>query len=295
MTPPFYFSRPPRAVPSTVRLRVLFGGMLNQMGWFFFGFGMIFVWIFLLHADLTSFYLFRGDLETVPGTLTTSQRTSFSEGGSKGRRGTPIYQHQYTYTADGIRYDGVSYSTGYNLQAGARVTIEYPRGKPGLSRIHGMRRAAFGPVVAFVIIFPLVGAGLLAPGLRQGWRANRLLAQGKVALGTLQSKEPTNSRINNKPVYKLTFQFRADDGQTYSAVAKTYQPGDLEDDQQEELVYDPLFPTCAVMVDSLPGSPRIDERGLIQPCGLWPALRVLIVPLITMIGHTIYVCAKILP
>jgi len=33
---------PPRPVPLLVRLRLLFGGMVSQLGWFFLGFGTIF-------------------------------------------------------------------------------------------------------------------------------------------------------------------------------------------------------------------------------------------------------------
>jgi hypothetical protein len=122
-------------------LRVLFGGIFAQFGWFFFGFGMLFVWLFLPHADLTSFYLFRGPLDHTQGTITASQNTHFSEGGSKHHSGTPIYRHDYTFTVAGNLYDGVSYSTASSLRPGAHVPIEYPRGNPSISRIHGMRRA----------------------------------------------------------------------------------------------------------------------------------------------------------
>ena len=83
----------------------------------------------------------------------------------------------------------------------------------------------------------------------QGRKANRLLANGKVAFGAFKSKELTNTRVNNSPVYKLTFQFTTDTGQTCQAVTRTYQPELLEGDQQQEVVYDPLTPSYAVMVD----------------------------------------------
>ena len=56
MAQPFSFSLPPRDVPLTVRLQVLFGGFLNQFGWLFFGFGMVFglanALLFLPQADV---------------------------------------------------------------------------------------------------------------------------------------------------------------------------------------------------------------------------------------------------
>ncbi len=294
MTQPFSFSLPPRDVPGTVRLRVLFGGILNQMGWFFFGFGMLFVWLFLPNADLTSFYHFRGSLDHTQGTITASQNTHFSEGGSKHHSGTPIYRHDYTFTIAGNLYDGVSYSTASSLQPGMHVTIEYPQGKPSISRIHGMRRAPVDPFVLFVLIFPLIGAGFVIPGLIQGRKANRLLANGKVALGAFQSKVPTNTRVNDRTVYKLTFQFTTDTGQTCQAVTRTYQPELLENGQPHEVVYDPLTPSYAVMVDSLPGSPRIDERGVIQPASLGSALCISLLPALVIIANTTCLCLKLL-
>ncbi len=294
MPQPFSFSLPPREVPGTVRLRVLFGGVFSQLGWFFFGFGMLFVWLFLPNADLTSFYLFRSPLVQANGTITASQKTHFSEGGSKHHSGTPIYRHEYTFTIDGTRYDGVSYSTASSLQPGAHVPIEYPQGKPSVSRIHGMRRAPVHPFVLLVLIFPLIGAGFFIPGLMQGRKANRLLANGKVAFGTFQSKVPTNTRVNNRTVYKLVFEFTTDTGQACQAITRTYQPELLEDGQQHEVVYDPLAPSYAVMVDSLPGSPRIDERGVIQPAGFGSAFRASILPAIVVIANITCLCLKLL-
>ena len=294
MPQPYSFSLPPREVPPTVRLRVLFGGVFSQLGWFFFGLGMLFVWLFLPNADLTSFYLFRGQLEQTQGTITASQNTHFTEGGSKHHSGTPIYRHDYTFTAAGNPYGGISYSTASSLQPGMHVTIEYPRGNPSISRIHGMRRAPVHPFVLFVLIFPLVGAGFLIPSLKQGSKANRLLANGKVAFGTFQSKVATNTRVNDRTVYKLTFQFTTDTGQTCQAVARTYQPEQLEDGQQHEVVYDPLTPSYAVMVDNLPGSPEIDERGVIQPAGFGSAVGVTFLPALVIIANTTFLCLKVI-
>jgi hypothetical protein len=148
--------------------------------------------------------------------------------------------------------------------------------------------------VLFVLIFPLIGAGFLIPGLIQGRKANRLLANGKVALGTFQSKVPTNTRVGDRTVYKLTFEFTTDTGQTCQAVTRTYQPELLENGEQHEVDYDPLTPSYAVMVDSLPGSPRIDERGVIQSAGLGSALRVSLLPAIVIIANTTCLCLKLL-
>jgi len=289
----FSFSLPPRDVPLTVRLQVLFGGFLNQFGWFFFGFGMIFVWLFLPQADLTSFYRFRGQLDHTQGTITASQKTHFSEGGSKHSKGTPIYEHDYTFTVAGTTYHGVSYATGYTYKPGTSVTVQYPHGNPSVSRIQFMRRSAFGPSTLIILLFPLVGLVFLIPGLILGWKGDRLLAHGKVALGTFKSKEATKTEINHQTVYKLTFEFTTDTGETCQTTTRSCEPNRLELEPQHEIVYDPLTPSYATLVDGLPGSPHIDERGVIQPARFGSTVRISILPAAAIIGNIACLCLNL--
>jgi uncharacterized Rmd1/YagE family protein len=81
----------PRAVPLSVRLRVLFGGFNNQFGWIFFGFGLIFVWGFAIHADVASLFLFRFQTKSTQGIVETVQAKNASENDGQ------IYQVSYTY------------------------------------------------------------------------------------------------------------------------------------------------------------------------------------------------------
>jgi hypothetical protein len=156
-----------------------------------------------------------------------------------------------------------------------------------------MQRTPVGPFALMTIIFPLVGAGFLIPGLIQGWKGDRLLANGKVAFGTFKLKEATNTRVNGNTVYKVTFDFTTDTGENCQAVTRTYQTERLEDGQQHEVVYDPLTPSYATLVDSLPGSPRIDERGVIQPAQFGSALRVTILPSLVIIANIACLCLKL--
>ena len=279
----------PRAVPATVCARLLFGGFMNQFGWFFVGFGMIFVWVFAAAADFSGVHAFRGELETTPGTIDGSEQTSYSEGGSEHTDGTPVFAVRYTFTdADENEYAGMSYQTGTGLDAGTAVTVEYPRGRPEMSRIRGMRRAPFGPWVAFVLIFPLIGAVFVLNGLRRGMRGLRLLKHGDGAFGTLKRKEATNVQVNDRTVYELTFAFTARDGQTYEMIAKSHHPERLEDERRELLMYDPGRPARAVLLDALPGSPRIDEYGQVRAGSLRAGLLVASLPVVTLVGHGVY-------
>jgi hypothetical protein len=286
---------PPRNVPLSVRLRVLFGGALNQAGWFFFGFGLAFVWAFTLNADLTSWYRFRGQLDTAQGKVIYSKKTLFSKGGSKHSKGTPVYAIHYAFTnPDGTEYKGLSYKTGKQLNEGKTVTIEYPQGKPQTSRIKGMRQKPVGFFGIFPVVFPMIGLLFIIGGIKKGIKANRLLTLGEQTTGQLKSKEKTNTKVNKKPVYKLTFEFNTAEGMTYETVAKTHETGKLEDQAQEPLLYDPVLPSYAVMLDDLPGAPRINDTGNIQAGSASKTIMTLIIPLATIIGHGIYIYLKFL-
>lgn len=272
----------PRAVPLSVRLRVLFGGFNNQFGWAFFGFGMIFVWLFALNADFISPFLFSFQSNKVGGIVESVETTNATE------NDVQVYRVNYVYFDHlGRQHTGSSYSTG-DPGAGGRVFIEYLPYAPSISRIEGMRRAIFGPFAVTAIIIPLIGLGFLVAGVRNGLKANRLLAQGRIAFGKLIASEMTNISINNRPVMKLRFAFTSHEGLDWEVVAKTHEPEDLIDEQEEPLLYDPEYPAYAVLLDNLPGSTMFDSSGHLLPGSMWETVGPLILPGLTVFGHGLY-------
>lgn len=275
--------RPPRPVPFSTRLVVLFGGAFASFGWFFFAFGMVFTWVFAGNADWASAFLFRGPRESVTGRVTASEPTSFSEGGDKHRKGTPVFASRYAFQFGGRDYEGVSYRTGGGPAVGGAVTVEFPAGQPACSRIAGMRRAPLGLGALFVLIFPAVGLGSILPGLWRGRNSIRLLARGVIAQGRLIDKQPTNVSINKQPVFKLTFEFMDASRQSRRAVVKTEQTRRLEDDAAETLFYDPQQPSRCVLLDGLPGRQGFAANGELQPNGFWPGARAVALPLLAFL------------
>ena len=134
----------------------------------------------------------------------------------------------------------------------------------------------------------------MAAGLRKGLTASRLLTIGEQAKGRLKSKVATSTQINRKPVYKLTFEFTTPDGRTHKAIGKTHKPELLEDEAEEPLLFDPIRPSYAVMLDALPGSPRIDESGNVKAGSAAAALLWLALPTVTVLGHSGYIYVKYL-
>lgn len=273
----------PRRVPLHVAARVMFGGFINQFGWCFLGFGMIFVWIFGANADVAGLVAFQGPRTTVPATVTSSEPTGASEGGGEHSEGTPIYANHYRFEYQGKTYAGVSYATGNRLEPGSQVPVEIAGSNPRRSRIRGMRSATFGPIVLLVFIFPVVGLAFLGAGLWQSLKALRLLRHGEVAEGKVVEKKRTNMTINNRRVYRLTFAFTTRDGRKLRAIARTHQSELLEDEALEPLLYDPADPTRSTLLDHLPGGPRIGRQGEIWLQSAFWTLPLLVLPLLTVI------------
>ncbi len=267
----------PRRVPLGLRARLLFGGTAAA-GWMWLLVAAPLATLFLGQADLSSWWRFRGPVETTRGVVTACERTRASEGGSKGRSGTPIYANRYRFERGGEEREGVSYALGRCVGAGTAVAIEYPADDPDRSRIAGMRRATFGPAVAFVAIFPLVGLGFVAFSLRSARRALSLLARGQVAHGTLVGEEQTRVSVNRRPVMKLRFDLVTEGGGHHEVAIRTHRTEALKDDPRERLLYDPSAPEVAVAWDLLPGPPRVGATGALESPGFGGSLRVVLLP-----------------
>ena len=263
------------------------GWPLAQFGWAFGGFGLVFVWVFTLNADVASLWQFSGSLETVDGYVERVTETNFSEGGGEHSKGTPVYEIHFRFEyPQGVQQQGVCYRTGWNPSPNEKVDVEFPRDKPETSRIVGTRRKPMGVFGLMPVIFPAIGFAMVIAGLVRGRRAHRLLGKGRLAAGTLVAKEATNTRVNNQTVYKLSFEFLDDRGERHTASARTHRSRKLEDNDSELLLYDENRPNQAVMMDNLPGSPRIDSQGYLrgQPRR---AVLCMLLPVIVVVGHTI--------
>jgi len=276
-----------RHVPFLLKCQVLFGGWESWFGWLFFGLGLIFFWIFTLNADV-SFLTMRGNLKSAEGVLSRSERTKASEGGTNRSKRTPIYANYYSFNYDGKRFKGVSYATGGQLRSGAPVMVEFVAGNPTISRIKGMRRAAFGPGGLVAVIFPSIGLGFLLFGMKKGFKAARLLSDGVLAYGTLKSKTDTATQYNRKSVCKMVFDFPTEDGQIHQITTRTSEPEKLEDDKLEPLLYRRCRPSEAITLDDLPGSPQIDEMGRLKGGSIKGFFGALAFPALTLLGHGTY-------
>jgi len=280
---------PPRDVPALVRYSNLLGGFMNQFAWMWMGITGLFLWFFLPHSDVTGLYHFRGDLATAPGVVAASEETNFSE------NDVDVYAHTYRFTGrDGIEREGVSYTTGRQLGAGTDVTVEYVSDDPSISRIGGMRRKPFGVegwggvlVLGVLGTFTVIGLVFLAAGVQKGVRANHLLGSGRLALGRLKEKRPTNTRINDQMVWEFTFEFQGEDLRPHQTKARTHKVADLADPRGEFLLHDPVDPSHAVLLDNIPGAVRINDLGFLETDRPRRAMMLLLVPALVVTVHAV--------
>lgn len=279
---PMHFAAPPRRVPLSLRVINLCNGA-SLFGWAFFGFGMIFVWIFGAAADF-SFLTFHGEGRT-RGRVVRVEGTGASENEQR------VDALHYEYSVAGRMLEGTSYVTGGGASEGQEVTVEYDESTPERSRIEGMRRALFGPWAAFVAVFPAVGLGFLVFGTRVGMVRNHLLREGILTTGSLIRREPTNVTVNKRRVWELTFEFNDRSGRRCEAAARATDTSALEDDPREPLLYDPDDPRKAFVLDEAPARPRFENGELMgRPLA---ALGAALVPLLFLAIHGAVAAVKL--
>jgi hypothetical protein len=117
-------------------------------------------------------------------------------------------------------------------------------------------------------------------GFNKSFKSLKLLKDGKIGYGKLMSKEATNTKINNRIVYKMIFEFQTQEKQIYKAIAHTNMPELLEDEHLEQVLYLPEQPTYAMMLDEMTGSPRLDKEDRLIAPPLKSTLAYLILPTI---------------
>lgn len=277
-----------RSVPMSTVLGVAFGSALTQIGGIVLTFGMIAWWAFGSQADITSWYVFSGDLSRATGQVTDYRETAVSEGGGEGDPGTPIYHIHYEFTGpDGGIIRGDCYSTGMHFNPSGPVNIEFKPDDPWTSRIVGTRKAWFGFGAVFVALIPLFALVFLFFGLRRGFASAALLRFGKLTRGRMVDKQPTNTQINNQSVYSFTFEFLDESGNAHRVEARTHHVATLEDEETEAIVYHPQRPQLARLVDAMPGKPKI-VQDQVQPLAAGKVLRRLLFPVGGTLAHVAF-------
>ncbi|MEL6847708.1 MAG: DUF3592 domain-containing protein, partial [Bacteroidota bacterium] len=170
-------SPPPRSLSLLSRLIILTRGTVQQMGWFFLCFGMIFFWVFFMNSEARYWFEWTS-WEAQQGEITAISATSSYVNEQR------VMEYTYRYTWDGEVSLGSGFGPAGMYQTGANCPIEVNPSDGLESRLVGARRATFPAWAAFVVLFPLIGLGMILYAFRQNFKRIDLLRYGLLAKGT---------------------------------------------------------------------------------------------------------------
>ncbi len=163
---------PPRHIDIFTRITHLFGGTLQQMGWYFLLLGSVFSWIFVPASEAKYWFEYDVDWKETPGQVLTADPTNSSVNDTK------VFRYLHSFQVDGQNFTGKSYTVGRRFVDGAAVTVRFDVSNPKNSYVVGTRRAVFDAWVLFVLIFPAIGLALVVAALLKNLRSLKLLETG---------------------------------------------------------------------------------------------------------------------
>lgn len=177
--------------------------------------------------------------------------------------------HYHFTDESGHAIHGIAHGKKHRSVEGHQIA-EYDSHAPHASRLRsfGSSFHTWGSLL-FVLLLEVPGLILLVAAGHGTRRALRLLRFGRTTTGKLVGKEITGSGSSEK--IELTFRYDAD-GRKLDLVIAPENPSELEDEAAEPMVYDPDWPERAVMLDDLPGRPRVVDGQLRGRKLRWSAL-----------------------
>lgn len=282
------------SISLVARMAVAFGHPAHLIGWLVFGASMIAWWTFGSQSEYITIFRFLAPTETTSGKIVEITETGMSEGGSDDTPGTPIFRIRYQYfEPSGEPLLATGHMLGQKFKLSQIVQVEYLQSNPRQARVVGGRIRSFGPWAGLVGLIPIGALTTMLYGLRLGWRNAALATRGRVTLGRLVHKEPTNTTINNRRVFKLTFEFIDANDNSQRTEVRTHFPEKLEDDAEEWIIYDPSNSERAFALDAMPGGVRFDSAGNYTGVSLQRLALVLLLPPICLLPHVLVVIVKL--
>ena len=251
-----------RQLPFFYKASIYLNGFLGLAPIVLFFVGLFLAQVIIKDVDIKQYLYLQNKTTLIEGEVFDRFRTNLTINEEA------VFGYKYSFASPVGLQKGISYCTGKRNSNDNKVVIEYATAHPNIHRIKGLSNTP-GGFVSFVFLMPLL-AGLiwLLVNLYKGRIKLKVITEGTLGYGTLIEKRKTLTRINNRPVYKLIFEFRNEKRNIYNATARTHKPGRLLDDAEEMLYYDKTNPKKAVLVDDLPwGTPRYIKANWIKTKG----------------------------
>lgn len=244
------FQPPPREVPFSVQLALLFGsGVGTVFGTIFAGFALFITLVVVCIVGLEDAIPRRWE-PAVPGKVVKVEKMNLEINNVRYSR-----YHLEGTAPDGTVLRGSVRQPAGNHAEGDEVRMQHSGGHV---RIEGTRPVYFIWIfIGMALLFTVIGLGVSSFSMLSGLKRIRLLRDGTLSTAHIIGSEPTNVRINHRQVMKLTFQYTVD-GQPYTATFRTLEADRLDDSSAKIAFYDLLDPNKALLWESLPGI-RVDE------------------------------------
>ena len=125
-----------------------------------------------------------------------------------------LYKIEYNYYVGKKLYSDKNYGTWFDLEEGDKVTVEYIKNKPNISKLEDLSRSKSGLAGLFVLIFPILGLIVLIVGFKKGLKHIHLLEHGQTTTGLVKKVRATNTYINNNRVFKVYIEYQDSHGRT---------------------------------------------------------------------------------
>ncbi len=256
-------------------------------GWIFACFGMIFVCAFVGQIRMADVF---GKWKPA-GTATLVS----SEDAKMKVNDTRMYRHSFTVTPEnGETITCVCHSGSKLMDDG-----DQPREVQALydTRFGAYRledtslgvMGGWGLFSLFVLLFPIIGLGIVVSTFRTALRNWRLLKYGQVTKGVVMDISPTGTKINHQDVMNVTFEYITADGQRLQGSSSGLDVSRITDDDCEVLFYDPQHPKHIFLLDSLPeGSGPEDVTGAFHLRSTGTLIRTLLMTAVTLMFFAIF-------
>lgn len=265
-----------RPVPASTRAFIYFGNWQAQVSWLLLNALLAaFWWVAPINDVLLGTLSAAGTLATVRGTITEVLATSVRE------NRVDVVDVRYTFRdGAGQEREGRSYGKERALRPGAPVDVEYLPADPRRSRARGLRRS-IATLAMMSFALPFFGLLAVTTALGPRLKAASLLARGTLALGRIAGREEVRTGQGTLTAYKLFFRVEGVDDLVPVEVHDLARLGDVVDEREELLLYDPGDPKRAFALDLLPVDVEVDEEGNTEPVPAWKALPAALLPLMT--------------
>lgn len=152
--------------------------------------------IMLVSFDKESFIINWNNTLHTQGQITNVEETNYGIGNDLSS--VSIYKNTFIYSAEGLTYEGVSYSTGRQVELSDNVNITFFIDNPEISKITNQRMSPFSLFALGIIFLPLLGIYFIRQGVIEGQRNYNILADGILTMSEKTIRTTINDEEGNK-------------------------------------------------------------------------------------------------